>query len=740
MNANYHNPQSQRSQGTPIGSQRGFGIVEVMVAVMVLAIGVISMTRLHATLLKEGLDAQDRAAVMQFGQAYLEQLRATPFDSIVNEQNPAPTPPLPPVASFGYALNVGAGDPKELLLQLSWQNRYGQDRELTLRTFVSSSSSVLFASDDGAGLGASPRSGPKVAYSPSPSPRVVAVAVGQTIKRETLTPVATETMDNYVHTQFTTYTYDSSTGQLTRREDFQIVACVCRFNGTGEAYRASYPKWDDKQGTYVDVVGDKVTKTVGCVANKQGTGCDTGPNVDPDCVICCRDHHDDADTPRRYDPYRKDNLSGNHAHFNSAGTEVTTGTYLEACRLKRIDGFWRVYQDWFMVSHHVLSLDDLENASNEAIYAAHVASIADTFIDGTDNKTDGDSIALQPLPTALQRGAGNPIAAAVGQKGYLSARGIYVDYIDDAHLAKLKELKGQNKEYLVHLPFYELDVSLVSGWTSAVPNKVRVGPYDGPGNANDLVGGQYQVLAAEANPVRVNSTIRRSNSGLTAFQAIDFGPFEKNYDDATLTASADICAGCSGTPSNACSLPWGGIIAHGDSVLAYAPGSGDSCPSETRTCTNGTLSGSYVYPDCAAANGGCVTPWGTTVANGASVTGYSATNASDCSAVSLTASCVNGNFTPALGAPFIYPTCDAQATCQTTITGTTDKNNDTVSLSVNGGPAITCTVNNNKSYACPAQTTPPTGNTFTLTLTPKNGTPTTKILTESCGAKTVNFP
>jgi len=53
------------------------------------------------------------------------------------------------------------------------------------------------------------------------------------------------------------------------------------------------------------------------------------------------------------------------------------------------------------------------------------------------------------------------------------------------------------------------------------------------------------------------------------------------------------------TPSANCLLPWGGTIASGSSVTAYDPsGSCGGCTApETRSCSNGTLSGSYSSPN-----------------------------------------------------------------------------------------------------------------------------------------------
>jgi len=51
-----------------------------------------------------------------------------------------------------------------------------------------------------------------------------------------------------------------------------------------------------------------------------------------------------------------------------------------------------------------------------------------------------------------------------------------------------------------------------------------------------------------------------------------------------------------------CTAPWGSTVTHGASVTAYQAATvpyGQSCVSQSRTCTNGTLSGTYQYQSCA---------------------------------------------------------------------------------------------------------------------------------------------
>lgn len=71
-------------------------------------------------------------------------------------------------------------------------------------------------------------------------------------------------------------------------------------------------------------------------------------------------------------------------------------------------------------------------------------------------------------------------------------------------------------------------------------------------------------------------------------------------DSATGNSVTQSCGSVTVTGAS-CSLPWGGTIAHGASVTAYQAASvvsPASCVSQTRTCTNGSLSGSYTNQSC----------------------------------------------------------------------------------------------------------------------------------------------
>lgn len=66
---------------------------------------------------------------------------------------------------------------------------------------------------------------------------------------------------------------------------------------------------------------------------------------------------------------------------------------------------------------------------------------------------------------------------------------------------------------------------------------------------------------------------------------------------------------CSARSCYSCSLPWGGTVAHKESIAAYSSASvncGASCTPETRTCNDGQLSGSFTNQSCSVNS--CTTP------------------------------------------------------------------------------------------------------------------------------------
>jgi len=756
-------------------SQKGIGIVEVMVAAVIFALGIIAIIQLQGKFFTSSSSAQAHSISMNLAEEKIEDLRgfeafndadADIFDftaigtntggqcDTVNDAACVLTIPAGSVTvgntTFNrswtvtdYYYNAGSltttpNGPvaqKEITVTVSWMDTDGSAQTATANAVINSSlvgsGGVLVSNAAGGG------ESPQVPYSPSNDSRVTPIEVGTSSKRETLVP-ASETVDGYARTQFTAYTYNNS-NILLRQEEFKNVACECRFNGTSsagdETYAASYPAWDDLKDTYVDVTGEEVVgKVKGCVQGG-GNNCDSNP--EPFCEICCRDHHDTTGVAREYDPYRSNDdyeTNGNHKHYNGT-TVVTSGPYQESCRLKRVDGFWRVFQDWHMVNFDAVTLTDLNDSSIKASYATYAKDFIDQHID--EGKVAGETLSSPPSePAATNHNtADNYVNMTVGTPAFISGRALFLDFMDATHLSNVQTKKTAGEDYLLHVPFYEVEVVEVADWASGNPGVVEVGPIDNPGNNNDVPAGQMNALATDANAVVVSADIRKSNSGLTDLNlSVDYDA-AVNADDEIRSDTLTVCVGCTAAPSSDCTAPWGVTVPDTQSITAYqtqAVVSPASCVSENRTCSAGTLSGSYQYASCSVipAGGNCTTPWGATVADGGSVTAYLA-QTSTTACTSETRICSSG----ALSGTYQYESCTVTpVTCNTTVTGKANNKNDAISLS-DGTTTYQCSVANSKNYTCPTVTTP-TNATITVTST---GSVSASTVTPTCGSQIVNF-
>lgn len=762
--------------------QRGVGLIEVLVAAIVFAVGIAAVVQLQGKFFKNSSAASARAIATSIAQEKLEDLKgfqvtdsgdADIFDFTAisgdgaganaetggrcTEQADDNTCTLALPAGnvtkdnitfnrtwtvTDWYYNAGAlttvpnGDvvQKQVAVTVAWTDTDNTPQTATLSTvinkFSGASSTGLVANSVG-GSGEKP----EIPYIPSTDSHVTPIGVGTDTKRETLVP-SSQTVGDYTRTKFTAYTYNGS-NKLIREEEFQNVACDCRFDGTStddnKTYAVSHPEWSTADGTYIDVEGEKISgKVKGCV---QGGGSNCASSPDDLCNRCCQDHHDISTVSRKYDPFRSTSDftdGGDHKHY-SGSTAVTSGQYLEACRMKRVNGFWRVYQDWHMVDLTVLPLTDLVDTTTKATYAGYVKDIVDQHLD--ENKVSGEVLTTPPSkPSTLDHTtSSNYVTMSVADKRDLTARAIYLDYIDSTHLAKVKEKKTAGVDYLLHLPFYEIEVAQVAGWNSATASAVKVGPYDGPGSTDDLYGGQLHALATATNAVDVTGSIKKSNSGIVALSlAVDYGP-TPNPDNETHGDYVKVCAGCT---TGGCTLPWGGTTAHNSTVTAYEASSVEhdhECHSQTRTCTNGVLSGSYQYQTCTEQEEGSCTFNGMTVLSGAYVTAYqAATVMSPATCVSQQRECEHGE----LEGSYAYATCTVQyPTCSSTVSGA-KHGNDTFSMSINGGSAIPCPVTGN-NFNCPTQTVNISGTTIVIT---RSDTATRQVASPNvCGAVTVSF-
>ena len=125
---------------------------------------------------------------------------------------------------------------------------------------------------------------------------------------------------------------------------------------------------------------------------------------------------------------------------------------------------------------------------------------------------------------------------------------------------------------------------------------------------------------------------------------------------------------CTVSEGASCTLD-GQTITHGNAVTAYQFDSvafGNTCISESRTCNNGTLSGSYIFTDCTVAPAAACTLNGQNIASGFSTIAYQSANVALGSICTFeTRTCSNGS----LSGSFTYSSCTIQADTPCTFDG-----------------------------------------------------------------------
>lgn len=439
-------------------------------------------------------------------------------------------------------------------VQISWTDSKGAPQSVYLQ-------GIIYAMDPSkvarAALNPVSTQKPKVSYTPIGVPDAVPVPIstGDGKYKESSKPLPDVSSKGYsLRTEFDAVSYTTAGGSTTKDSqlEFATVNCVCEFAGSGQGYPASYFYWDGGS-LKIKVPDATVTKMTG-----------TAPSINGDaqddlCDSCCRDHHDSEapgttnPTTALYDPDRPsaDYTGSNHKHYyyvNSSQpaqglTEVaeTTGNrYLEACRFARVDGVYRLLQDWRAIDLVVMPYDNagagityLSNSTTLAKYQTYLqnflkyqaqtdcTSAGGTGCSDIGQSTPPDKSSTSVLPSRNLSGLTQP--------AQLLARALYADRVygedtprtlDSAYYTYLANKIGSGT-WLDILPFNEVNVTLLGSWSSSNTSVATVSNekiQDIGATAADYYGvysrGSVEVVNNSGSST-VSAYLLPSNSGLT---------------------------------------------------------------------------------------------------------------------------------------------------------------------------------------------------------------------------------
>jgi type II secretory pathway pseudopilin PulG len=478
---------------SPVGDQRGISLLEVLVGIVIFAIGMLALTQLQGGLARSAGDATTRTVAINIAEDAIERQRG--FSRVTKDPDgiePAyldiepmqytvtrggidynvdvqvtdywydrpsqlftTTEPLVAAVSDFKLLRVGvsAGDGPEFMIDAAHttQGRLGSDGVL-LSEIVSSITSAADAKSATGGTGGLYL--PSIDYNPGSNPEIVSISLGDNKFKESTTPSPKVIRaDELAETTFDVVTYSQNDEGATflRREEFRAVSCNCdlRVPSTDAQGGLRPTVWDGNDYTR----GEFVSRTYGVSTS----------NVQSKlCTICCRDHHDggsgeddEPDDPGRYryDPFRAPagywdtgGMAGDHKHYfrDSSGglTLANTGAYMEACRMVRKNGFWQVGQDLRQEGLNLFPENYLDNSTEVGEYSAYVTGAVEDYEAGIDGVDGYEYIApALPLPSETSPALvfpasteSNPttLPTPLGNTSQqLRARGIYLDYMTD---------------------------------------------------------------------------------------------------------------------------------------------------------------------------------------------------------------------------------------------------------------------------------------------------------------------
>jgi prepilin-type N-terminal cleavage/methylation domain-containing protein len=598
---------------------RGFSLLEVLVAIVIFAIGMLALGALQGSLTRSASDANLRTVAANIAERTIEDLRTfrlidtdpdgvlLAYNDIVSDDNPVTVTDgalvfqrLMTVTDYFYdkaadsfsttaPTGIAVSDFKLVEVNVAWDSAdFYRDSEqddvtgaglgtgeITLSAIVSSMSAqggarVTTQTDE-------TQFTPSVNYNPGANPDIVSLALGQNKFKESLTPQPDVIRaSELVETRFDVITYSQSdAGSLfLRREEFLTVSCECTLYGA--------PDSDEDGGRRPTAwAGDEylepvfVAKPYGVSANNQQSAfCDT----------CCQDHHDggshedDPDSDPAsilYDPFRaaadywtEGTFDGDHKHYKKdrrGNLSLATNegdVYVEACRLVRKDGFFRVAQDFRQEGNNVFPYDYLDQTSEVGAYSTYVTDEVGTFVDAlTDDYASSPPVLNPPQRTPFgQTAAGGDLTSAYTflptalgtDYQQLRSRGIYIDYLSEdlrevidclqgggtatecSNLSgnRIKLDKTGSTNVLELVPFFDVQLTFLNRWNENPPAR-PVETSNQPLETNNTHSRGLANRTQSAGSSQVLASGHRGNLGLTDTDPIDLN-FLANTSSAEL--------------------------------------------------------------------------------------------------------------------------------------------------------------------------------------------------------------
>jgi type II secretory pathway pseudopilin PulG len=579
----------------------GFSLIEVLVSVVVMSFGLLSLAALQGTLFKASAETRAQSVALALAAEKIEYFDGyrdrTEFQSFADGNDAAVTVDgiaytrswtveryAYPEAGGSFALVADAGPTpdgyvtnnefKRIQVKVVWDDASGVEQSVALESALSALSPQDTAKVAKVSSTGGARGPEVIIVDPSTEEGVIPIAVGDGSDTAATNPkpevAGKSNSQRVIETRFDVLTYAALSGGnalAQSRVETVVAGCTCDYgNKPSSTVRGKRPTyWNGLR--YVVPDDADYAPPAGIATAVQ--------NQSPLCTACCRDHHDPAAVKgARFDPRRAVHTAHQlyDAKTGQLGDLAATGQYTEACRLIRVDGFFRVASDMYDDYMNLLQTD---NGADDTIsdyvptkaatqnYQAFVLDyLRDKFVSGTSGTyntvLDPEGSGVQALEAQHDLNAPTtaiPIPRPSTQSGtstlkWLHDRGLYIDYLEDEAVQAVNDAKTECRAadgtapsatdlrtcVLKVLPFTTINLTELADWTPVVGEQIVVSNNDFRTSLDSDVPVRGKVVPGAHptpnTPTDAVAIMRVSNSGVAVMPGpIDTGD-AVTHDDA----------------------------------------------------------------------------------------------------------------------------------------------------------------------------------------------------------------
>jgi type IV pilus modification protein PilV len=574
----------------------GFSLLEVLIAVVILAAGLLALASLQGSLTRSSAEAKVRARVAAMLSARMEDLRSNGYEALVDgtitttsttdacndgdatdwidctrvQAGLGSLTSVQTVVSWSGTSSFTAAvpaDPNEaqfrrVSLSAAWGDSSAGNHQLLIASDISplglSNSLIPPTEDEDSGGG-----GPIVRTTNPATAGVIPIALGNGDSTAASNPrpevLSKGSKTSVVGTTFNVLTYSpsGSSAIIQKRFENQLIKCSCQY-GAGsslpEIYQtAQWPAiWTgDRYELYKT---SPITAAPGQSLTPRSGAPGAGTTQSALCQECCRDHHQTTTTGvAQFDPERNDT----HIKYDentSTGALVPRDstasgvTYVDACRVIRVDGFWRTAADTY--ARHAgllatttvgskLAKTGVPNSTAVANYQNFVKGYLAQYVSSQTDPDNADALLVSNYP-ALN----NPDLIDIDMpmpldERFLHIRGLYVDYLEQAARSKITAVLADNGTsgrcpsgsdqtecILPYLPFTTINVTELAFWKPEKEDATKDTTILTVATGSSLdCGSADPPICDPAQPARGRTTAikKTANAGLTSYAAAAIG-------------------------------------------------------------------------------------------------------------------------------------------------------------------------------------------------------------------------